>query len=138
MRHVFADACFWIAMTNPLDGLYDQSMQAYNSVSDAVVHTTADVLCEYLNYFSAWGAEYRARAVKTVEMAMSDSHIYVHFQSSESFMTGIALYKERSDKAWSLVDCISFNTMRHHDICDALSSDRHFTQAGFIILLPQT
>jgi hypothetical protein len=41
----------------------------------------------------------------------------------------------RVDKAWSLTDCISFVVMREHEITDALTGDRHFTQAGFNALL---
>ena len=36
---------------------------------------------------------------------------------------------------WSLTDCISFVVMRHHEIAEALTADRHFEQAGFAALL---
>ena len=39
------------------------------------------------------------------------------------------------DKTWSLVDCASFVVMREHSITVALTSDRHFEQAGFTRLL---
>ena len=45
------------------------------------------------------------------------------------------LFKERPDKAWSLVDCASFVVMRQLGIADALTTDRHFEQAGFVQLL---
>lgn len=45
------------------------------------------------------------------------------------------LFKERSDKTWSLVDCASFATMRRLGITEALTTDHHFEQAGFIRLL---
>ena len=46
-----------------------------------------------------------------------------------------AMHKERSDKSWSLTDCISFVVMGEHGITDALTGDRHFEQAGFRALL---
>ncbi len=37
--------------------------------------------------------------------------------------------KSRADKEWSLVDASGFIVMRH--IREALTTDHHFTQAGF-------
>ena len=44
---------------------------------------------------------------------------------------GLALYRARPDKAWSLTDCISFIVMTDRGLTDALTSDHHFEQAGF-------
>ena len=45
------------------------------------------------------------------------------------------LCKARPDKAWSLVDCTSFVLMKQLKIQEALTTDQHFEQAGFIRLL---
>jgi len=45
------------------------------------------------------------------------------------------LCKSRLDKAWSLVSCSSFVVMQPLDIRDALTTDRHFEQAGLVRLL---
>ncbi|WP_226889299.1 type II toxin-antitoxin system VapC family toxin [Nostoc sp. MG11] len=45
------------------------------------------------------------------------------------------LCKSRPDKAWSLVDCTSFISMQQVGIQEALTTDQHFEQAGFIRLL---
>jgi predicted nucleic acid-binding protein len=45
------------------------------------------------------------------------------------------LLKARSDKEWSLADCSSFVVMNRRSITDALTTDRHFEQAGFQRLL---
>ena len=47
----------------------------------------------------------------------------------------IRLYRERHDKEWGLTDCISFVLMAEHGLQEALTSDHHFEQAGFKILL---
>lgn len=45
------------------------------------------------------------------------------------------LLKDRADKHWSLVDCASFVIMQQRGLGQALTSDRHFEQAGFDRLL---
>lgn len=46
------------------------------------------------------------------------------------------LLVERKDKTYSLCDAISFVLMRQRGITDALTTDRHFEQEGFVRLLP--
>ncbi len=41
----------------------------------------------------------------------------------------------RADKEWSLVDCASFVVMQQRGLTEALTTDRHFEQAGFVRLL---
>jgi predicted nucleic acid-binding protein len=45
------------------------------------------------------------------------------------------LLKTRQDKTWSLVDSTSFVVMKQFDIQEALTTDHHFEQAGYIRLL---
>jgi uncharacterized protein len=55
--------------------------------------------------------------------------------STGHFAAGLALFRGLPDKEWSLTDCTSFVVMREHGLTDALSADRHFSQAGFRALL---
>ena len=45
------------------------------------------------------------------------------------------LLKNRQDKEWSLVDCVSFVLMQQRGMTETLTTDRHFDQAGFVRLL---
>ncbi|MGV2826670.1 type II toxin-antitoxin system VapC family toxin [Myxosarcina sp. GI1(2024)] len=45
------------------------------------------------------------------------------------------LLSQRQDKNWSLVDCSGFVIMNHRQVTEALTTDRHFEQAGFVRLL---
>jgi len=47
----------------------------------------------------------------------------------------INLLKNRLDKTYSLCDAVSFVTMRERGILEALTTDKHFEQEGFIKLL---
>lgn len=51
------------------------------------------------------------------------------------FGRAVALYAARQDKGWGLTDCLSFLVMWDQQIADALTTDRHFQQAGFRALM---
>ena len=55
--------------------------------------------------------------------------------SRELFQRGVELFTQRPDKDWSLTDCPSYVVMKEQDIEDALTTDPHFEQAGFTVLL---
>jgi uncharacterized protein len=131
MSRVFADACYWIALINRDDELRDAAVVAQKTTKGASVYTTDEVLGEVLNYFSKRGSEWREQAAQVVEGIRRDSRVVVDPQSRNSFDAGLGLYKDRKDKGYSLVDCVSFLAMKHHGITDALTNDRHFEQEGF-------
>lgn len=46
------------------------------------------------------------------------------------------LLVDREDKTYSLCDAVSFVLMRQRSLTNALTTDRHFEQEGFVRLLP--
>lgn len=62
-----------------------------------------------------------------VEGMLSDAEIEVVPQHHDTFMAGLALYKTRPDKGYSLTDCISMNIMRERGISEILTHDDDFT-----------
>jgi hypothetical protein len=80
--------------------------------------------------FPAWSF-----AAATVETAMANPLVIVRPQPHQTFLDGLALYKARPDKEYSLTDCIAMETVRQESITEVLTHDRHFTQEGFTILL---
>ena len=73
----------------------------------------------------------RRAAGDSVDAILASSAIRVIPQSRESFLTGLQLFRARPDKGYSLVDCISMQTMRREGLMEALTNDRHFEQEGF-------
>lgn len=65
------------------------------------------------------------------EALREDPSVVVVDASRELYERGVGLYAERQDKEWSLTDCISFVVMNDQGISEALTTDRHFRQAGF-------
>lgn len=49
--------------------------------------------------------------------------------------TAFALLQDRLDKTYSLCDAVSFVLMNERGITEALTTDRHFEQEGFVRLL---
>ena len=45
------------------------------------------------------------------------------------------LWESRPDKDWTLADCASFVVMQRRGLAEALTTDHHFEQAGFVALL---
>jgi uncharacterized protein len=52
-------------------------------------------------------------------------------QSHDTFRAGLALYRARPDKGYSLTDCISMQTMLREGLTVVLTNDGHFEQEGF-------
>jgi predicted nucleic acid-binding protein len=135
MRRVFADAVYWVAIVHRKDQWHSRVVAAARALRGATVVTTEEVFDEFLAHFSERGAILRSVAVRTVEDALSDPTAVVRPQSHQTFTDGLAFYKARSDKGYSLTDCISMVAMRQEGITEILTHDDHFAQEGFIKLL---
>jgi predicted nucleic acid-binding protein len=65
----------------------------------------------------------------------NDPQVEIVSLDDRLYRRGFELFNSRSDKAWSLTDCISFVVMSERGLTEALTSDQHFEQAGFAALL---
>src|SRR5439155_1487419 len=79
--------------------------------------------------------EDRPTYVNLVRDLESDPAVLIVPASRALFRAGFKLFADRPDKQWSLVDCISFVVMKQRRLKEALTTDRHFVQAGFRALL---
>lgn len=135
MTAVFADTSFWIALANEADAAHEKAQAFSSSLAHRRIITSHSVLTEYLNYFAGWGPHFRIEASANVQALLSNQFVTVEPHTLEFFLSDLELYKQRLDKAYSLTDCISMQTMRREHITEALTSDRHFEQEGFRALL---
>ena len=81
--------------------------------------------------------DWRALGVATLDDLRHDPGVDVVAVDSALFERGLALYAARADKSWGLTDCISFVVMAERGLTHALTTDRHFVQAGFQRILPE-
>lgn len=95
--------------------------------------TTEFILLELSNYLAKSSA--RSLLAELVQRLRADSATTIVNCTSDRFELGLSLYSSRTDKQWSLTDCISFQVMSERGLSDALTHDRHFEQAGFRALM---
>jgi predicted nucleic acid-binding protein len=129
---LFADTYYFLALLHKGDAAHPKAVALAERLSNPIV-TTAWVLTEVGDALSA--PENRSRFVQLVETLRADPACTIVPPSPALFDAGISLYAERSDKGWTLTDCISFVVMHQYGITEALTGDRHFEQAGFVPLL---
>lgn len=78
---------------------------------------------------------YRKAATELLDSLEEDTSIEIVPITEQLCYKAYKLYRERPDKEWGLTDCISFVIMKERGIDQALTTDGHFEQAGFKILL---
>lgn len=100
---------------------------------DACLVTTEAVLWEWMNALATVGT--RRTTAEGYRRCHQDPKIEVVPFSPETITAAVRFYEARSDKGWSLTDCLSFLIMEQRGIASALTSDHHFQQAGFEALL---
>ena len=135
MEQVLADTHYWIAVIDTMDPWHGAARAAKERAMPATLVTTDEVLVEVLNAFSGRGMYLRDVATRFVFRLKRDTGVQIVEQSRASFDRGLILYDARHDKGYSLVDCISMNTMHRLEIDRVLTNDRHFAQEGFQVLM---
>jgi predicted nucleic acid-binding protein len=132
MMAAFADTFYYLAILDPTDEAHQRTLALSEKRRGHVITTAwiltevADALCEPAN-----------RSVFTTLLALlrSDQDTEIIPPDKDLFDRGLDLYARRTDKGWSLTDCISFVVMTDRGLTEALTGDHHFEQAGFRALL---
>ena len=132
MTELFVDTSFVVALVNRRDQYHEQAVELSIAFESHPVITTDAILLEVGN---ALARNFKAEAVVTIEGFLSSDEAKIVAVDAALFRKGFDLYKSYQDKTWGLIDCISFVVMREHGITDALTTDGHFEQAGFNVLL---
>jgi len=129
---IFADSFYYLALLNPADRAHARAVAATSALTSPLITTgwilteLADALADVTN---------RVRCSKAIRQLQADPDLRIVSCEAALFDEGLRLYENRSDKEWSLTDCISFVVMQREGIAEALTGDHHFEQAGFVALL---
>ena len=131
MTTVFADTFYFLALLNRHDEAHAKAVK-YSGLIDKLV-TTEWVLTELADGLAS--SRHRRMFVQTRQDMLADADAQVIHFEKQLYDDGIQLFHNRTDKQWSLTDCISFVAMKRESITEALTGDHHFEQAGFVALL---
>ena len=135
MTYVFADAVYWIAILRSDDQWHGVALAARENLGAVMLVTTEEVLTEVLTGLSKYGSGLRTQTVGMVRDILESPEVRVIQQTHDTFIEGLSRYEQRSDKEYSLQDCISMNVMEAESITEVLTSDHNFEQEGFNILM---
>jgi uncharacterized protein len=125
---VFMDTYGLIAWINAKDAAHQPVKSYLDSYSGNIV-TTEWVLLEFADAFSL--SSTKPFAIEAIKRIHRLPMFLVVGYDHAVYQAGFDLYEGRSDKDWSLTDCISFAVMTQRGLLEALTADHHFEQAGF-------
>ncbi len=123
-------------------GLYcffdDSDSQHHDAVAlvqAADVLLTHDyVLAEFIPLCRVRGLD-RTKTLAFVIAWLTNPLVEIVWTTETHYTQALALLEARLDKGYSLCDAVSFVLMREYGISEALTTDKHFVQEGFIRLL---
>jgi len=125
---IFVDTSFILALINERDQYHDEAEKLSMKFEEASLVTTVAVLLEIGN---ALASGFKKEAIAVISLLRDSSRVEVVELDARIFENALESYEKFDDKAWGLVDCISFVAMQERGLTDVLTFDRDFTAAGF-------
>ncbi|MBD2578527.1 PIN domain-containing protein [Oscillatoria sp. FACHB-1406] len=115
--------------------LHTQACIEYQKATMRLTHNY--VIAEYVALANARRFP-RASVLDFVVDLLSNPDIEVVWVDESIHRAAVELLTLRQDKTYSLCDAVSFVLMRQREVSEALTTDRHFEQEGFVRLLKLT
>ncbi len=132
MKQTLIDTSYITALVNKRDEYYEKANELVEIYDSEPLLITDAVLLEIGNSLAR---NHKSEAIEIFEEFFASEEVEIVRLDETLFNKGFELYKSHADKTWGLVDCISFVVMKEHGIKNALTSDKHFVQAGFRALM---
>jgi predicted nucleic acid-binding protein len=137
VAEVFADTSGWATYfirTEPLHVTARKLIRQWEADGTRVI-TTNYILAELVTILTSRFREPRSSLVAYADTIRTAPWVEIVHIDPALDAEAWDLLRARPDKEWSLVDCASFVVMQHRGITEALTTDHHFEQAGFVRLL---
>jgi predicted nucleic acid-binding protein len=132
-ERLFLDTVYIQALLNRADQHHDHAVALHSRVRVAREIWVTEAI--FLEVGAALSAINRTAATRFLRSLYHTPNIRIVPITTSLFQKGLDLYEARSDKTWSLTDCLSFVVMQEQDIYEAVTADEHFVQAGFRALM---
>ena len=135
---LFVDTAYIYALFNKRDQWHEKALewQQKLALENRSLITTQFILTEIADGLSPLKS--RQNAVNIIHALENSEIVEVIPATPELFRKGLNLYESRPDKSWGLTDCISFVVMNEKNLFEVLTTDDHFRQAGFRVLMLET
>lgn len=132
-KSVFLDTSYMIALVFQDDFYCKTANNISRIISSEKINivTTELILVEIANSLSK--VKFRHECLISIQKIRKDA-LVIELSKNRLF-TAWSLYEKMIDKEWGFTDCFSFIVMKELDIKQALTTDKHFEQAGFERLL---
>ncbi len=137
MPELFADTSGFGNLADATQPFHSLTANFYRAArnQNRMVVTTNYVLAELVALLTSPLRLPRASLVAFLDDLKNSPYIAVVHIDAALDAEAWQLLKSRQDKEWSLVDCASFVLMARRGITEALTTDHHFEQAGYVRLL---
>lgn len=112
---------------------HSDAVRLYEGASLRLTHNY--VLAEFIALTQARHLP-RKEALAFAAGVIVDAEVEVVWIDPSIHEQAMQLLQSQLDKTYSLCDAVSFAVMQRRGVFDALTTDRHFDQAGFRRLLP--
>jgi len=134
-RKVFVDTSFLVAVLDHRDRWHERAMELTSDLDEhrAEMITTDAVLLEMANYFSR--SPLRQHAIEWISAIREAGGWHVIELKRTLLARAEFRYSRHPDKSWSLTDCISMEVMEMRRMREAATTDVHFSQAGYSVLM---
>ena len=131
----FLDTSYAIALSVESDEHHQLAVELAEQLEakQSPIVTTRAVLLEIGNALSK--KRYREAAGELLDALEQDPQVDIVPLTEDLYQQALGLFSSRQDKEWGMVDCVSFVVMQERGLTNALTTDEHFEQAGFRLLL---
>jgi len=134
-REIFVDTSGMYALVDRKDSHHPAARAIVERLlrSGRRLLATDYVIAEAVNLANARSGS--GVAIRILDLLEQSAGIRIEWIGADRFDMTKAFFRKHADHAYSFTDCTSFVVMREFKLLQALTSDRHFTQAGFEALL---
>jgi predicted nucleic acid-binding protein len=129
---MFLDTSGLLCLHHAAEPQYTAAVTFFDVATERLTHSY--VLAEFVALTHARGFP-RTEALAFVADLQDSPEVVVIYVDEPLHRAALSLLQERSDKGWSLCDAVSFILMQRYGLTEALTTDHHFEQAGFVRLL---
>ena len=134
-RDAFIDTSVLYAVVDKRDAYHASARDTVGALlrPGRLLVTSDYVVAETINLANARGGT--LVALRILDLLERSAGIRVEWIGPLRFDQTKAFFRKHADHPYSFTDCSSFVVMRELRLTDALTTDRHFRQAGFQLLV---